>query len=144
MTVRAWFTISTLVLIALVAAIFVRLLAPVGAPAVLARSGETRLSGARVKGCWPQRSGKLRCQGPDGSAKQVTIAGSGSFRIVVAYPAQPKDGTISIKRGGRQVLTKRWNDSVKYKLRPGSYLMYADARYPSGAYVKYRFAFRIS
>ena len=142
MTVRAWFTISTLVLVALVVAIFIRLLAPVGAPPVLARVGDTRLSGARVKACWPQRGGHLRCQGAEPSPRTASLPKSGSLRIVVAYPAQPPSGTITIVRGGHTVLTRKWNDMVHYKLKTGTYELVADAQYPQDAYIKYRFTFR--
>jgi hypothetical protein len=145
-TVRTWFTISVLVLVALSAAVVVRFLAPVDPPPIFVRSGESRLVGSLDKGCWPQRGGDLRCEeGGDGERPRAgTIPREGKLRVVVAYPAQPEDGRIRIVRfPSREVLDEEWSESIDYKFEAGTYVMSADARYPEKAYTRYVFRFRV-
>jgi hypothetical protein len=144
MTVRAWFTISTVVLVALVAAVVLKLTAPTPPPAIVARVGDTRLPGALYVSCWPQRSGNAKCQEPTGSPKgDVTIPRRGTLRVVVAYPVQPKRGNVRIYTGGRTTLRSEWKRSITYELEPGRYQMLALALYPNASQVQYIFRFRV-
>jgi hypothetical protein len=144
MTVRTWITLSLFLLVAMTVAVFVRFLAPVGAPPVLARVGEVRVEGALDEACWPQRGGELRCtEGDDGPRADATLPDEGKLRLIVAYPAQPEGGRIDIRRDGESVLRTDWEDEIAYELEPGTYTMIADATYPQDAFVRYRFAFRI-
>jgi len=144
MTVRTWITLSIAILVALSVAIVVRLLAPVPHPPILARSGEARLEGRLIEACWPQRGGDLRCEKGSGTNDPMTIPGEGELRIVVAYPAQPEEGSLRVMRGRKTVLgSKDWEDEVTYDLDAGTYELIAEARYPQDAFVRYRFAFRV-
>jgi hypothetical protein len=146
-TVKAWFTISALVLVALAAAVVIRFLAPVDPPPIFVRSGAVRLVGVLDEGCWPQRGSDLRCkEGPDERPQTGTLPAEGKLRVVVAYPAQPDDGsgTITITdSSGDEVLDEKWDESIDYELESGSYTMTADARYPAEAFVRYVFRFRV-
>lgn len=148
MTVRAWFTISALVLAALAAAFMLQLFRPVRPPEILVRAGEQRLDGGLVEACWPQRNGELRCQQPDERGSTQTIPGNGSLRIVLASPAQPQEGWIRIEdAGGRDVLeTDEWKRTVRYDLGPGTYTMLVQAGRtgPKNAYVRYLFPVRVT
>lgn len=144
MTVRTWITLSVLILVALSVAIVVRLLAPVEAPPILVRSGDVRLDGSLVESCWPQRGGDLRCEEGGRFATEVrTIRPEGELRVIVAYPAQPEDGSIEIVRDGGGKKTYDWDDEVSYDLEPGTYSITARAEYPLDAHVVYRFGFSI-
>jgi hypothetical protein len=149
-TVRTWVTLSVLVLVALTVAVFARFLAPVDAPPVLLRVGQTRIEGARDEANWPQRGGDLRYEEQDreSPADVPTIPREGEFRIVVAFPAQPEDGTIEIERNNERgdeerVLREDWTDDLRYELEPGSYTLLAYAEYPDDAFVRYRFGFLV-
>lgn len=148
MTVRAWFTISALVLAALAAAFALQLFRPVRPPEILVRAGEQRLDGGLVTSCWPQRNGELRCDQPDEPAVAQTVPDNGSFRVVLASPAQPKDGWVRIEdAAGRDVLeVDEWKRTVRYELDPGAYTMLVQAGQsgPNKAYVRYRFAVRVT
>ena len=144
MTVRTWITLSLLLLVAMTVAVFVRFLAPVDAPPVLARVGDERIEGVLDEACWPQRGGELRCtEGDEGPRAEGTLPDEGTMRLIVAYPAQPEEGRIEIVRGGDRVLRTDWDDEIDYELDRGTYTMTADARYPEDAFVRYRFAFRV-
>jgi hypothetical protein len=144
MTVRTWVTLSVLILIALSVAIVARLLAPVPHPPILARSGDVRLQGQLIEACWPQRGGDLRCEKDGDDAQLSTIPGKGELRIVVAYPAQPDEGSIVIRRGETNFLREKgWDDEIAYALEPGRYELIARAEYPQDAFVSYRFPFRV-
>ncbi len=70
----------------------------------------------------------------------------GRLRVVVAYPAQPEDGSGSITitdSSGDEVVDEKWDESIEYELDPGSYELTADARYPEDAFVRYVFRFRV-
>ena len=146
MSVRAWFTISALVLIVLAAAFVFRFFAPVPAPEIVARVGGIRLTGQRVADCWPQRSGDLRCaKFKTKFAKAVRLRGKGTMHVVVAYPVQPPGGTLTLtKRDGTVVLTMKWTEALPYDLAAGDYALRADAAYPKGAYVNYYFALTVT
>lgn len=144
MTVRAWFTISALMLLALTAAVLFQFLRPVPAPEILMHVGDTRIEGSLDRYCWPQRGGDLRCAGGGGGeAETQPIPASSTFRLVVAYPAQPEEGTVRVvsRDTGETVLRRDWARSVPYELEPGTYFVEAEARYPADAVVRYRFAF---
>lgn len=144
MTVRTWITLSLVILVALTVAILVRLLAPVDAPPILARVGETRIEGSLVEACWPQRGGDLRCEEEDRRDVEVTaIRSEGELRLIVAYPAQPEDGSVEITGDEDRVLRKDWDDEIAYDLDRGSYTMVVHAVYPEGAFVRYRFGLRV-
>lgn len=143
MTVRTWITLSLLLLVAMTAAVIVRFLLPVDAPPILVRSGDVRLDGELVRACWPQRGGELRCQQGDGEAETVTVGREGTFRIIVAYPAQPEEGRFTITRDGERVLREDWDDELPYDLGAGAYTLEARAEYPQDAVVVYRFGFRV-
>lgn len=145
MTVRAWLTISAVVLVVLGAAAAWRFLQPVEPPAVLARAGDVRLEGTFDGGCWPQRGDELRCHEAERAAAETArVAGDGSFSIVVAFPAQPDEGYVQIgERGGRRLQRAEWTRRLPYRLAPGLYELVAEARYGAGAYVRYRFPFRV-
>ena len=145
MTVRAWFTISALVLVALSVAIVVRLLAPVQAPEILARVDDVRLEGVLVESCWPQRGNDVTCKdGPDEDPETRTLPSSGTLRFIVTYPAQPDDGSIVIEGEGEEIRKRSWDDDIRYELEPGDYTIEAQADYPQDAYVRYRFAFTVT
>ena len=111
------------------------------------RVGGVRLVGVLDKGCWPQRGSDLRCKdGPNEKPRSGTLPDVGKLRVVVAYPAQPDDGSGSIvvkDSKGEQVIDEKWNEEIDYELDPGTYTLTADARYPTDAYVRYVFRFRI-
>lgn len=147
MTVRAWFTISALVLVALAAALFVQFTRPVAPPGIVAKAGDVRLAGVLETACWPQRSGDLRCEHhPERNAPARTVARSGRLRFVFAYPAEPKTGFIRITdtRGGNVVLRSGWKRALRYSLDPGGYTVIAQAGDRSGAYVRYVFRLTVT
>lgn len=145
MTVRAWFTISALVLAALATAFVFRLFAPINAPGILVRSGDVRLHGKLDESCWPGRNRELRCEREDAGSVPATevVAAKGAFRIVVAYPAQPDDGEIRID-GPDPVHIDDWRNPLRYDLEPGTYTLSARANYPERAFVRYVFRFRVT
>lgn len=148
MTVRAWFTISALVLAALAAAFIFRLFAPVPAPEIIVRAGDERLGGMLVRACWPQRTGEIECRDePDRSddIRRERIPSSGDLQISIAYPAPPESGslTITTEPSDRVVLTRDWTSTLSYDLEPGSYVLRAVARYPEEASVTYDFLFSV-
>jgi len=143
-TVRAWFTISALVLAALAAAFVFRLFAPITAPGILVRSGDVRLNGRLDDACWPGRHGELRCERAEStSPSAVVVPADGRFRIVVAYPVQPEVGEIRID-GPERVRIGDWRNPLPYNLEPGTYTLTAEARYPERAFVRYVFRFRVT
>ncbi len=147
MTVRAWFTISALVLVALAAAFGFRLFASNPAPEIVVRAGDVRIEGKRVRACWPQRSGRVECSGAESSddVRYPAIASSGSLRILVAYPVQPTDGSIRItdRDSGSTILQEEWTRSLHYDLDPARYVLRVSAPYPEGARVIYNFFFSV-
>lgn len=142
MTVRAWFTISALVLGALAAAFAFRLFAAIPAPEMIVRVGRERIDGVGVAYCWPQRSG-LECKQDDADpGRAEDIPGSGSMRFILTYPVQPEEGRLTVRDAetGEAVLRSEWTDRLRYELPPGRYTIDARADYPDGAYVRYVFA----
>jgi len=145
-TVRAWFTISAIVVAALFAAVALKLFAPVSAPAVTARAGSIRLPGRLDAACWP-RAGCSR--GRHGSSEVATLPGTGRIRVVVQYPVQPKNGYIRISSAGHVIVRAGWSGSrtkptvVSYDLPPGRYSVLAYADYTKTAHVRYIFDFRV-
>lgn len=146
MTVRAWFTISALVLAGLAGAFAYRLFAPVSPPQIVVRTDGVRLPGVLARACWPQRAGHLRCtQSDEPPTEAPIVAGSGVFRIVVTFPAQPTQGAILIERvGGDAVLRRAWDDTVSYRLSPGTYRLRVQAGSSAGAFVRYVFGFKVT
>jgi hypothetical protein len=145
MTVRTWITISVAVLVALSVAVVVQFLRPVPAPAIVVHAGDVRLDGAMDGSCWPQRNGELRCVDPEPRPDGQTIDGNGSFRIVFAYPGEPKTGEIAIdEAGGEPVLSSGWKRTLRYELEPGSYTLTARAGDEDEAFVRYAFAFNVT
>lgn len=149
MTVRVWVTISALVLAALAAAFMFRLFAPNPVPEILVRAGHARIAGSREGYCWPQRS-VLRCKQDKARTTQeptpTPIPPQGSLRFVLTYPAQPRDGEITIKksRTGREVLRRRWTRTLRYELDTGIYVVDVKAEFPGGAFIDYVFAVRVT
>jgi hypothetical protein len=148
MTVRAWFTISALVLAALAAAFALQILRPVQPPEVVVRTDDRRLVSYDRDACWPQRNGKLRCTSEEETdAERNTIDENGSLRIVLASPAQPKDGSIRVTNlEDETVLKSGWKRTLRYDLDPGDYTLTAHAG-ESGkgkAYVRYAFLLRVT
>jgi hypothetical protein len=143
MTVRTWFTISVVCVIALFAAVALKLTAPVNAPSILARVGEIRLSGQRNAACWPDGK-KTKCVGRTSAAAAVTVPAKGVLRVVVAYPLQPtpKQGSIEVRRGDNVVIKRDWHENTSYDLAPGTYELVAYAAYRPNAHVRYTFRFR--
>jgi len=141
MSVRAWFTISTAVLVVLAIAFVFRFFAPVPAPQVVARVGGIRLDGQLASDCWPQRSGGLRCAKKSTRwTNAVRLRGKGTMHVVVAYPVQPPGGTLVLeKRDGSVVLTRKWIDTFPYDLPVGEYVLRTKADYPQGARLEYYF-----
>ena len=141
MSVRAWFTISAVVLVVLTAAFALRFFAPVPAPAIVARVGGIRLVGQATADCWPQRNARLRCHRRSSSwTRPARLRGKGTIHIVVAYPIQPRAGSLVIlRRDGATVTTSGWRESLAYDLQPGEYALQAVAEYPKGARVAYYF-----
>lgn len=140
MTVKAWLTISAIVLVALTVSVVVRLLQPAPAPEILARVGDTRLEGELIEACWPQRGGEIRCEDGDGGGPATkSVPSEGTLRVAV-YPVEPKSGTVTVRGAdGDEVLSRRWTKAVRYELDPGTYDVVAAADYGSGAKVSYRF-----
>lgn len=144
MTVRAWFTISALVLAALAAAVAFQFFRPVPVPHLIVRSGQIRLEADPVKWCWPQRSG-LRCSRSEPShVAELSVPSRGSLRIVIAYPKQPPKGSIRITYGGDMIiLSRRWTNRLRYRLNPGqTYTLLARAQYSRDVYIDYQLDFR--
>jgi hypothetical protein len=144
-TVRTWITISVAVLVALCVAVVVQFLRPVPAPAIVVHAGDVRLDGELDESCWPQRNGKLRCVDHEPRLGAQTIDGNGSFRIVFAYPGDPKTGEIMISdSSGDEILGSGWKRTLRYDLPRGSYTMTARAGDPDEAFVRYAFAFKVT
>jgi hypothetical protein len=146
MSVRAWFSISALVLVVLTIAFALRFFAPVPAPETVARVGSIRLGGQRVADCWPQRNGKLRCEKRDVEWRHPSrLRGKSTIHVVVAYPVQPQNGSLVLAtRDGHTIVTSKWTDSLPYDLPPGEYSLRARADYPKGAYVDYAFPLTVT
>jgi hypothetical protein len=146
MSVRAWFTISALALVGLVAAFVFRFFTPVPAPEIVARVGGIRLSGQRVSDCWPQRNGSLRCETRTTKWTKLTrLRTTGTIHLVVAYPVQPSGGAVKVvKRDGSVVKSVAWTESFGYDLAPGDYAVRASADYAKGARVDYFFPLSVT
>ncbi len=146
MTVRAWFTISALCLLALGAAAATRFFAPIEPPELMARVADQRLHGVHAGSCWPQRNGSPRCETTDGEHPEApTIPPGGSIRIVSLYPVQPDRGSVRVVEtgSGEAVLRETWTDRLSYELDPGRYRLEVEARYGENAYVRYAFGFTV-
>jgi hypothetical protein len=146
MSVRAWFTISAAVLVVLAVAFVLRFFAPVPAPEIVGRVGSIRLSGQRLSTCWPQRNGRLRCEHQAFRwQRPVTLRGTGTIHLVVAYPVQPPGGSVRIERRDHSaVSTSKWTESCGYRLDPGQYVLRATAAYPHNATTDYAFAITVT
>lgn len=145
MTVRAWITISTIVLVALAAAVGFQFLRPIEPPPIVVISGEQRIEGAFDAGCWPQRDGVLRCTEGSDEPSPGTIRSKGSLRVALLAPVQPKDGQIRITDAeGETVLKAPWQRTIRYDLGPGDYTLTALAGEKDKAYVRYAFALRVT
>ena len=145
MTVRAWFTISAVLLVVLSLAVLYQFTRPIAPPEILVTSGAVRLDGRTAEACWPQRDGKLDCSTADATDERMTVKAKGTFRLVVAYPAQPEDGQIEIARGRRTLVSEDdWTRAVRYDLEPGDYTLSVQARYPADAFVHQVFPFRVT
>jgi hypothetical protein len=145
-SVRTWFTLSALAMLALAAAFVYRfLIAPLSPPEILVRVDDVRLEGVQTSACWPQRGSELRCDDAEPSAPAATdIPRSGTLRLVAAFPEQPLEGTVVIAADrGPTVLEEEWARDVPYALEPGTYLMTAEARYPADAFVRYLYRLRV-
>jgi hypothetical protein len=144
MTVRTWFTISALVLIALSVAIVFRLRQPAPQPEILARVGEVRLQGVLTESCWPKSGGDVDCtheRFKEPSARLIPESGEMDFS---AYPVEPNDGTITIEdASGDVVAEEEWDDEIGYDLRSGLYDITVDATYGDEASVRYLFRVRV-
>ena len=140
---RTWFTISAVLVLALIAAVALKLSVPSGPPTIVARVGDIRLNGALQESCWTDGPGKKQCTTPETRpGEAVTIPGKGTLRIVVAYPSQPSKGTIVVSQGSKVVFSNKWRQNTRYELRPGRYELVANAEYPRGVHIEYAFAFR--
>ena len=142
MTVRTWFTISALVLLALAGAFAFRLFASIPAPEMIVRVGDARLDGALVASCWPQRTG-LKCTEDDAEPKGAAdVPPSGRMRFIVTYPVQPEEGRITIRDAetGEAVVRSKWTQRLSYNVPAGRYTIDARGDYPDGAYIRYVFA----
>jgi hypothetical protein len=141
-TVRAWFTISALVLAALAAAFAFRLFSSIPAPEIIVRVGEDRLDGALVAYCWPQRTGTECVRQDADPARAEQIPASGSMRFIVTYPVQPDEGRLTFRDAetGESIVTSDWTGRLPYELPPGRYTIDARADYPDDSYVRYVFA----
>ena len=146
MTVRTWITLSVAVLIALSIAVVFQFLRPVPPPAIVVRADDTRLEGVLEEACWPQRNGKLRCTEDGERPRENAIDDNGSFRIVFAYPADPKEGRIEVEDAdGETVLeSDEWKRTMRYDLVPGNYVLTAQAGTSGEAFVRYVFALRVT
>ena len=71
------------------------------------------------------------------------MAQKGRFRIIVAYPSQPRDGEIRID-GPERVRVDDWRNPLSYDLDPGTYRLTTDAKYVEGAFVRYVFRFTVT
>lgn len=145
MTVRTWVTISVLVLVALAVAVAVRVASPIRPPGLIATAAGQRLDGSPLAACWPQRSGKPRCERHNAEdVIAVAVPGSGAIRVIAAYPIQPRAGTLRIARRGQTQpeVAAAWTDKLPYDLAPGRYTLRAEARYADkNAYVRWEFGF---
>src|SRR5688572_13457634 len=145
MTVRTWFTISALVLVALAGAVVYQFLRPLRPPEILVSVGDVRLDGRVERACWPQRNGELDCGSEDRSDDRRIIPNEGTFRFVVAFPAQPEDGKITIARGRRTLESHDgWDRELDYDLEPGNYVLDVQAQYPEDAHLHYVFPFKVT
>lgn len=147
MTVRTWITISVALLVALSVAVVVQFLRPVPPPQIVVRAEDARLNGVLDEACWPQRNGKLRCTSEKGQEQPGnTIDANGSFRIVFAYPAEPKEGSIAVERsdGKTMLSTDEWKRTLRYDLDPGRYVLTAQAGKEGEAFVRYVFALTVT
>jgi hypothetical protein len=119
---------------------------PVPPPAIVVRADDVRLSGVLERSCWPQRNGELRCTESEREDAPVqTIDDNGSFRIVLVYPAEPKDGLVRVTDDeGDEVLESEWKRTLRYDLDPGTYTLIAQAGKTDESFVRYVFALRVT
>lgn len=148
MTVRAWFTISALVVVALAAAFAFRIFAAdTVIPEIRVRAGDIALEGGLATACWPEEGGKRVCEtGKKAPRESGPIPPSGTLRVAAAYPIQPTRGSLRIRiaGSGEDVLKTAWKRRVPYKLRAGRYVLTAVANYPEKAFIRYTFRFSVS
>lgn len=147
MTVRAWITISVVLLVALTVATVAFFLRPSRPPELLASVPDARLEGSLVASCWPQRGGGLGCteERPPAEQEPPVIPRAGDIRVIAAFPIQPEDGSARIVDAGtgrEEASVDGWKERIAYELPPGRWRLEAEARYPEGAYVRYSFPFR--
>jgi hypothetical protein len=145
MTVRTWFTLSALAIVALFAAsAYFFLFRTIPVPEIVAGVGDIRIEGAMRETCWPQR-GELECETGDEEVAEVEIPPSGEMRFVVLFPTQPDDGTIRITdERGLSVLETEWTREVSYTLESGTYNLEVAASYPEEASLLYAFRLIVS
>lgn len=145
MTVRAWFTISALVLAALAAAFIFRLFQPMRAPEMRLRAGDTTLEGSMDEACWIGRNGERSCEGgSNDGAKSASIPPRGEFRLIVLYPVQPETGEIRIDGPDGRGEAQKWRSELPYELEPGRYTLTARADYPERSFIRYVFRFTVT
>lgn len=146
MTVRTWFTISAIALIAMSLAAYFRLTTPSPPPEILARSGDARLHGYLGSACWPRRGGKIACE-RHGTPKLVTAHVRTEATIqLAAFPVEPKSGRIDVTdSSGATVFSKNgWTRTLRMDLKDGRYVLRVDARYTSRTYVSWLFPFSVT
>lgn len=151
MTVRAWFTISAVALVALGIAFALRVFSPLGAPELLVTvegtADSVRLPGVHEESCWVQRDDELRCVDPDPQlpGDPPSVPRTGRMRIVAAFPVQPDEGTVRVveRSSGRVAFESELDDRIDYELAPGRYVLRVEARYPDDAFVRYAYPLRV-
>jgi len=147
MTVKAWMTISVVVLALLGGTAAYRFLAPLQPPELLATAGDVRLEGSRRAYCWPERRAERpRCRRSGGNDAAVAMPRWGRIRVVAAYPVSPKGGFLELRRQGGEVVQRvdGLDEPISYDLAPGRYELTAEARYSASAYVRYSFAMKVT
>ncbi|HVE91771.1 MAG TPA: hypothetical protein VNE62_05680 [Actinomycetota bacterium] len=146
MTVKAWMTISAVVLLLLTGTAAYRFLAPLRPPDLLATAGDTRLKESARAFCWPERSGgRSNCDREHReTVRAPALPRSGRIRVVAAYPVSPRSGYVELKHQGGDVVRRvnAWDEPLEFDLEPGRYELVAEARYSRTAFVRYSYSFR--
>jgi hypothetical protein len=144
-TVRTWFTISALALIAMSLAAYYRLTTPAPPPEIFARAGAARIVGARQAVCWPRRGGKIGCERRSALEPRIVNISPDARIQLSAFPVEPLQATIAIDsvKPGTNIRLNQWKRTLP-RLHPGGYRLRVHAVYTKRTFVDYVFALRVT
>lgn len=145
MSVRAWLTISAVLLIVLGFSAAIRFFSPLSPPDIVVTTSDARLEGYQQASCWPQRAGDLLCEETnEAEVGPQTIDAQGDLLVVVVYPSTPAKGAVKFKNAAGEIAfeTTEWARNVPYNVPPGDYTVEVEANYAQGAYVRWDYPVR--